>query len=239
MREQAPIFLMEKKIIEVSDKESKINKMISKVKSNLKLSLYCAFNSLSSITFINSNLFVKNKSELSINEYTANSLKSYYNNLESQKNIYDEDSILILKDFDKEVLPDDQIIDMYEKMFQLLQLLGNKVYIKKHPNDLNRNFDNLIKKYAFIELLSSKYSAEVIVSKIKPVIVIGGISTSIFTIPAIYGIKTISFMNLYKEYSGLNNRYLERINILYELFNNIPKSLIVVNNIYELEENIQ
>jgi hypothetical protein len=221
-----------------TDVSVKIN-LIRKIKSILKFSTYYYFNALSSITFFNSNLFITVNSKLLINDDIANNLKCYYNLFEDKHVTYELNSILIIKDFDKEVLPDDQIIEMYEKMFQLLQLLNIKVYIKKHPNDLNRNFDTLMKKYAFIELLSSKYSAEAIVSKIKPVIVIGGISTSIFTIPAIYGIKTISFMNLYKEYSGLNNRYLERINILYELFNDFSSSLIVVDNIYELEENIQ
>jgi hypothetical protein len=213
--------------------------LIRKIKSILKLSTYYFFNILSSIKFFNSNLFITVNSKLLINDDIANNLKCYYNIFEDNHITYELNSILIIKDFDKEVLPDDRIIEMYEQMFQVLQLLDKKVYIKKHPNDLNQNFDTIMKKYDFIELLTSKYSAEVIVSKIKPVIVIGGISTSIFTIPAIYGIKTISFMNLYKEFSGLNNRYLDRINILYELFNDISNSLKIVDNIHELEENIQ
>jgi len=194
----------------------------------LKKILAGAYSVCSPVHFTRYFLFRKKRNALIANAEPAVNLSNYYQRLYSGIQSFNNNSILLLKDFDEEIVPFRNIIDMYSKLLEQLKVTGLKVYLKKHPNDQINKFDELLKKYKFVEQLNSGFSAEAIIPSMKPLLVIGGISTSLFTIPCIYQIRTICFMNKYLKYPELNPLYKERIKMMNTLFSNVSPHLELI-----------
>jgi len=136
-------------------------------------------------------LFQKNKGSFSINTQLAQGLKSYYN--ENSTDSTYSGIILFFKDFS--IVHDEILEDFYLDLFNHLTKGDQKVLIKKHPNDTGKYFDELIEAINNVEIIDYSGSGEQLIADSKPKFVLGGFSTVMFTSPAIFQIKTISFNN--------------------------------------------
>ncbi|MFW5794633.1 MAG: polysialyltransferase family glycosyltransferase [Bacillota bacterium] len=162
-------------------------------------------------------LFQKKAGKLVPNNNVVENLKNIYNtgNIDTTEKT---GGVLILKDFDEKMIPKKQIIPFFIEIINRLGLENETIYIKKHPNDLDTGFDKeIIRKFPNIEIIHDKIGAEMLAVKYKPRLLIGGISTSAFTLPIIFGIKSYNFILIYKKYS-LDRDYLYRINKFHSYF---------------------
>jgi hypothetical protein len=133
--------------------------------------------------------------QLICNNPLSISLKSIYTDrfhkIDKQKN----ETIIIYKDFGVVDFAVD--LDIYSRLLDFLQHEKYLIYIKKHPNDINPDFDIFLRKYQNVRLLDNKKSAEEIVPIYTPKILIGGYTTALFSSANIFQIKSISFMMMY------------------------------------------
>jgi hypothetical protein len=155
--------------------------------------------------------------KLTVNKNVANNLRIIFKKYNNFDESIQKNQILILKDFVKENSKiDSMYIDLVEK---LTKLTGKKIYIKKHPNDMNKNFDKKINKFKNSEIIHTDYDAEDIFVQYAPEYIIGGISTALFSISAIYKKNVINISELYydKKYK-IPKKYLIRIIKFKKLF---------------------
>jgi hypothetical protein len=118
------------------------------------------------------------------------------------------------------MIPHQEIIPFYYQVLKYLQPDGKKIYIKKHPNDIDVEFEKeILRIYSNVKFITEKTGAEGIAATYKPGCLAGGISTSAFTIPFIFQIKSYNYALLYKKFT-LDRVYLQRINMFYNYFKN-------------------
>lgn len=177
-----------------------------RVKEIIKLLIMKLF-----VIFINNNiehyyLFKKdnsifNNNKLKVNKKVAlNFKKILENNMSENNNFINSGQILIFTDFIKK---NNGLNELYIDIIEELKKVTNKkIYIKKHPNEINVKLETLISQYKNIEIINSNYDAEEVFLQYKPEIIIGGISTSLFSIAAIFNQKVINISELY-----LNPKY--------------------------------
>ena len=92
------------------------------------------------------------------------------------------------------------VIAFYQQLIESLSILGKKIYLKKHPNDNEKEFDEAMAKYDNVEILSNSQDAESLYSHLNPLITVGGVSTCCFTIPIIFNSIVYNFSKLYEKY---------------------------------------
>ncbi|NCF42215.1 MAG: hypothetical protein GWP32_04900 [Bacteroidetes bacterium] len=164
---------------------------------------------ISKIFKINNELLFENKeSTFNVNTHIAKSINSVYIERNSKEDLYNSNqnqrTILLIIDLYDPFGDENYFYSLYKEIISSFQSEG-KVYIKPHPNDLNR--------YRFspdVGIIDSKKEIESIVPLLQPDIVIGGISTSTFTIPVVFGIKTISLLKIYLKCKNLDKDYRKR-----------------------------
>ena len=164
---------------------------------------------ISKIFKINNELLFENKeSTFNVNTHIAKSLNSVYIQRNSKEDLHtpnqNQKTILLILDLYGPFGGENYFYSLYKEIISIFHIKG-KVYIKQHPNDLNR--------YSFsqdVGIIDSKKEIEHIVPLLQPDIVIGGISTSTFTIPVIFGIKTISLLKIYLKCKNLDKDYKKR-----------------------------
>jgi hypothetical protein len=194
-----------------------IDVIIDKIRSGYLL--------LSQLEIIDNLLFRKSNKTISTNTKLAKGLKSYY-----CKNSSDSpysNCILFFKDF--AILEDERLEDFYIDLFERLSEEGNKVIIKKHPNDTSIFFDEIVEPISSVEIMDYSGSGEQLIADLKPKIVIGGFSTVLFTCPAIFNIKTISYMTYYLNDPMLPKHHRIIMSYFYELFKSLNDNLIFVD----------
>lgn len=178
----------------------------------------------------NFTLFTLKDNQLVVQDRVKKSLLNYYGSHPDNCEVIGErPKILILLDFFDHFGDREYFYQLFQELIEELKLKG-EVFIKKHPNDLN--------DYPWLKglnILDNSLEAETIASILNPSLVIGGISTSTFTIPNIFGIRTISLLILYLKCKNLDNDYrlrferfkqysssfLEHANSLEDLFDTI------------------
>ncbi len=165
----------------------------------------------------------------------ANNLLNYYSRDNKETQQSSNKKILLLKDFDEEILSTESIQSLYSEIFDELNKTNYNLFIKKHPNDCDSNFNTLLIKYPFIKKIESNKGAETIIAQLKPDYLMSGLSTSIFSSPSIFShTPAISYMKMYLKFKDLNPLYKQRINYLHKLFNHSEKITFIegVRDIY-------
>jgi hypothetical protein len=129
-----------------------------------------------------------------------------------------EKNILIFKDFG--VVDQNIDFDIYSHVLDYLQNTAYHIYIKRHPNDMDKLFENFLIKYSNVTLLYTKKSGEELVAIYSPNIIIGGYTTVLFSSVNIFNVHAISFMKIYLTFSNLNRTVRQNINFFISKFDN-------------------
>ncbi len=184
--------------------------------------------------FIKYNLYTANNRKLITNRNVSKKLSEifkihskYANNIDNR---FKKNQILILKDLDNHLMDISDITCFYAELIKEIRMYSEKeIYIKKHPNDVNFSFDEEITKNKNVKILDLQIDAEQVYLKLEPEVLLGGVSTSIFSIPTIFEVEAITFSKLYKNYKASRNlhekidtcekqfSYDQRINFLEEI----------------------
>jgi hypothetical protein len=179
-------------------------------------------------------LFKKIDNVLTANEGPVKYLREFYQTFANYKMDYQTEQILIFKDYDTERIQTNDIIEFYEQLINVLSKSGKRIYIKKHPYDNEVLFDQAMSRYENVQIVNNSLDAEMLYSSLKPIIVIGGVSTCCFSIPIIFDKVVYNFSGMYEKYSiasilkkeiMLRKQYFpkdERI-VFIESFNNITQ----------------
>tara|TARA_X000000950_G_C13910844_1_gene658929 strand:- start:853 stop:1872 length:1020 start_codon:yes stop_codon:yes gene_type:complete len=175
-------------------------------------------------------LFYKRDANFLVNKKISRELRRVYQ--QKNKNIkISERNILLIFDFFDKISDAKSIFDLYKSILKTIPE-DYHVFIKPHPNDLNKYAQKLVSER--ITILDSRKDVESIVAEINPTNIISGISTSSFSIPAIFNIKTISFIPLYLKIPQIDQDYKIRFEYFLNHFSHyliLPKSL---NNISQI-----
>jgi len=226
--------------VKIADKTNSKHLNYNKVKTKLwvkKTLIFVCYNLLK-IKKENYFLFLKKGTNLIPNLKVANGLNTFYTNKEKATIENSEKSILILKDFDEKILPYHIILEVYVNLLKQCSMDIYQIYIKRHPNDVDEKFEMDIKSvFKKCKFLDNSRDAETIVNVLKPSFVIGGISTSTFTIPYIFDTPTISILKIYNQYLGLDIDYKERFQVFISFFD--KSEIIFIEKIEELKELIK
>ncbi len=215
-------------------------KDFEKIKTKSDSSRFKITNYLSAIKQNLSKLFInqiidekifQNHGQLVPRTEVCDSLKTLYISSVSEKNT--EKCIMLFKDF--EVIEFEEIKILYKELLDMLSMTKLKIYVKKHPNDKDKNFDLLIARYSNAELINDLSSGEFLIAKYKPMCIIGGVSTVLFSAAAIFKTPTYSFMLLYKNYKGISKDRLRIIDWYYLKFNDSLKSFIFMLDLESLK----
>lgn len=199
---------------------------------HFKLKLFLKNLFLKNFKINNELLFKKNTGFIfNVNTQIARSLNTVYSNRNSNKEFrktnQNEKRILLILDLYECFGDKNYFLSLYRNIVSSLVNKCN-VYIKPHPNDLN--------KYQFeknTHIIDSKQEIESVIPVLQPDIIIGGISTSTYTIPAIFDIKTISLLGMYLECKNLDEDYRKRFIAFNQLSSDIvvsPKSVESMKN---------
>jgi hypothetical protein len=129
-----------------------------------------------------------------------------------------EKNILIFKDFG--VVDQNIDFDIYFRILDFFQNTAYHIYIKRHPNDMDKHFENFLSRYSNVTLLSTKKSGEKLVAIYSPNIIIGGYTTVLFSSANIFNIHAISFMRIYLAFNSLNRTVRQNINFFINKFDN-------------------
>ncbi len=186
-------------------------------------------------------LFEINESSLRINTEVSFALKRYYDGCYNIKNtflVHKRHTVLIIKDLDYEIISEHSMLDMYIKIIKKVRefIPECEIIIRKHPNDIYQMLDDKISMFNDIHINQSKDSVESLLYTINPSVILGGISTASFNIPAIFKKTVITYMNLYKKYRDINTLYYDRINSLNVLFENTSEYLIFIDDFDDLNQ---
>lgn len=160
--------------------------------------------------FIKYNLYTANNKKLITNSNVSKKLSEifkihskYANNIDDR---FKKNQILILKDLDNHLMDISDITCFYAELIKEIRMYSEKeIYIKKHPNDVNVSFDEEITKNKNVKILDLQIDAEQVYLKLEPEVLLGGVSTSIFSIPTIFEVEAITFSKLYKNYKASRN----------------------------------
>jgi hypothetical protein len=173
----------------INPNKRKINNFIYLLLKDLIVNRYCK-------GVYNFCLFHENyNGQLICNNPLSLALKSIYTDRCHKIDRQENEAIIIYKDFGVVDFAID--LDIYSRLLGFLQHEKYLIYIKKHPNDINPDFDIFLRQYQNVRLLDNKKSAEEIVSIYTPKILIGGYTTALFSSANIFQIKSISFMMMY------------------------------------------
>jgi hypothetical protein len=145
-------------------------------------------------------LFSRTVRGLMANEDVVSSLKDLYKKFAGRNTNYQTQQILIFKDNDKGRMQNRDIIDFYTRLIETLSLKNRKIYIKKHPDDNDQSFNQLICRYDSVEVINNSLDAEMLYSLLDPVITVGGVSTCCFSIPIIFDKVVYNISPMYKMY---------------------------------------
>lgn len=125
-------------------------------------------------------------------------------------------NIMLFKEFG--ILSYKDQVCIYDKLFLQLSKLNIIVYVKKHPNDLEIEFDKIIMKYDNIHLLDRSDSGEELVAKYNPILLLGGFSTAIFSSSVIFNIPAMSFMPIYLDLPKIKPVHRDNISFFISAF---------------------
>jgi hypothetical protein len=210
----------------------KINNLLYRLSIKPLINRFCKPEKISDFR-----LFTSYQNQLVCNEAVANSIRKVYDNriykVISKVHI---DNIIIFKDFnvvDKKV---DFIV--YSRLLEYFQNLNYFVYIKKHPNDIDIDYDNLVKQYPNVQIINTIYSGEELISICHPQIVIGGYTTALFSSANIFKTKSISFMTIYLSLDGIGKSLCRNIKFFSKNFSN-NNYLVFPSTFENLFQNIE
>ena len=165
--------------------------------------------------------------KLAPNKMVCSNIRKLYETQISSHTPKDK-NVLLFKDFG--IIPFLFSVDIYKVLLNILQQKGYSVYIKMHPNDVDDDFNSFALSYSNVNLIQDKESGERLVVKYSPRYVLGGFSTVIFSTSAIFNTTTISFMNLYQQFSDFDKEKLEIINWFYsKLKDSLPNMKFVAS----------
>jgi hypothetical protein len=190
-----------------------INSFIYSILKKIIVDRYC--NSIHDFCFFYSN----SENKLLCNNIVSSALKSIYIKRYHEmclNHTNDENTILILKDFN--IVNADIDLIIYSNLFEYLTNKNCRIYIKKHPNDINLKFDSFVEGYSNVKLIDSGKSAEELIPIYTPKLLIGGYTTALFSSANIFEIKSISFMMIYLNYAGVNEIIKENISFFKRKF---------------------
>jgi hypothetical protein len=129
-----------------------------------------------------------------------------------------EKNILIFKDFG--IVDQNIDFDIYSRVLDYLQDTAYHIYIKRHPNDTDKCFENFLSRYSNVTLLCTRKSGEELVAIYSPNIIIGGYTTVLFSSANIFNVHAISFMKIYLAFNNLNRTVQQNINFFINKFDN-------------------
>ncbi|MDR1021814.1 MAG: alpha-2,8-polysialyltransferase family protein [Prevotellaceae bacterium] len=180
---------------------------------------------------------LKTKDKLLPNQPICCALKEIYS--ERVEPVENAKTVLIFKD--NLIVSEENTKQIFDVLLKSLINNNLKIIIKKHPGDINSDFDDYIKaNYQHVEIIRNIQSGEEMVAMYKPEMIVGGSSTVIFSSALIFHVKTLSYMLLYKglEKIDCEDKEIERF---YENFKEIihfPASLndleYAINHLYKL-----
>lgn len=126
---------------------------------------------------------------------------------------FEKNQILILKDFDWNLLSLNDSILFYQQIIDFLTKKTKKnIYIKRHPCDKDSDFATIImEKNRNVRIIDSENGIENLYLELLPCIVFGGDSTATYTIRILFSAKVINFTKLYNKYKVKNNVRLKNI----------------------------
>lgn len=180
---------------------------------------------------INFLMFVKHNEMLFPNPIVCEGLYSNYMRYRCCSNR--NKSIILFKD---DGLLDEHILNsFYNDLFKQLSKLNIPIIVKKHPNDLDIRFDQITKSYSNIEIINYKKGGEQLVADYEPVLIIGGLSTVIFSAASIFKIKTYSYMLMYKNFNELPLFKRDLIDDFYKMFKNSAENLCFIKNFDQIK----
>jgi hypothetical protein len=182
----------------------------------LKVAIIQLFSSLFIDEKEKATFIFKTKGKLLPNQPICRALKEIYG--ERIKPVENAKTALIFKDY--LIASEEHAKLFFDALLKPLTSSDLKIIIKKHPEDINPDFDEYIKaSYRNTEIIRSTQSGEEMVASYKPEMIAGGFSTVILTSALIFHVKTLSYMLLYKGLKKTNCEDKE-IEQFYENFKN-------------------
>jgi hypothetical protein len=168
------------------------------------------------------------------NKPILNALEKYY---QTQAHESSHTKLIVLfKDFG--VIDFQHTKELYRYFFDFIKANKFTLIIKKHPNDIDRNFDDFVSAYPNITVIQNLISGEQLVANCRPDSIIGGFSTVLFSSAAIFNIRTLSFMLLYKQMDGISDEHKRIIDWFYSRFDQQLKSMKFVSTKEEIIETL-
>lgn len=150
----------------------------------------------------------QNTDELIVNTQVASLLRSIYNSYsKSTENIVPKKNIFILTDYP--FVEYKYLEPFFKAIFSIFHKKID-IFIKKHPNDVSVSLEKLSREYSNITFLNISDTAEMLVARYKPLILIGGYTTSLFSCSSIFNIKAVSYIGLYEK-MGISKTYQDEI----------------------------
>ncbi len=147
-------------------------------------------------------LFKKKSNGLISNQSVCLALRNLYESRipaeESNK-----PSVILFKDYN--VVPDSFSITVFRRVLSTLSPFDVNIVIKKHPSDIESLFDNaLLQDFPHINIINSVVSGEELMAVYRPLLIIGGYSTVVFTSSLIFQTPAISYAPMYVHDDTIN-----------------------------------
>lgn len=189
--------------------QSNLKVFLSTIFQNFLYSTTIFLLKLKKIKFQSFFLFDWKKSVLIPNTDVSTYLKKVLIPEHLNNSAYEQNSILIIKDFDVNILDTKDSINLFQQLVDVIKKYTNKtIYIKRHPNDLNAEFKEYFLKYENnVTIIDSKTCVEEFYEKLKPSLLLAGVSTSAYTITSIFNVPVINYSLLYHKYNILNKHF--------------------------------
>lgn len=194
-----------------------LNKIKKKIKASIKVffrfvSIFCVC--FSKVKFESFFLLKKKGGYFSADEENVSFIRNIVlANPDYDSKLFKKEQILILKDYDWNLLSLDDSVCFYQAIIDFLTKETQKdIYIKRHPCDNDSDFANIIaKKNKNVKIIDSRNGIENLYLQLLPSIVFGGDSTATYTIRILFSTRVINFTKLYREYKVKSDVRLKNI----------------------------
>ena len=195
---------------------SKTSKNISfflVIKTFIKSQFYKNINLITPVSY--NYLFTSSNNCFKTNKIISRNLKKVYLEKNNTFKYFksDKKKILLLLDFYETFGNNLFFEEIFISIINKLKLKYD-IYVKPHPNSNQKFLENS----KGVIILNNKLDAETITAFLNPVVIIGGISTSSFSIPAIFGIRCVSLLGIYLSSPVLDKDYQNRFIFFNENF---------------------
>jgi hypothetical protein len=143
-------------------------------------------------------------------------LNNIYKDRNRSKRMENGKNILIFKDFG--VVDTSIIAYVYSHILNYFQKTEYHIYIKRHPNDVDEQFESFLNTYNNVTLLNTEQSGEELMSIYFPMVILGGYTTVLFSSANIFNVSAISFMKIYLNFNNIDKIVKKNIDFFIEKF---------------------